>query len=88
MPDELPAVNPSVEREDLAQGALGALEHEAVLFGPRLEELADVLAIRGVQDHADNLARRGGEGWVCVHDTTIHVERSPDLIGRKGVTRA
>jgi len=92
MPDELPSVNPTVEREDLAQLGLGPLEHEAVLLRPGFEEPADVLAVGSVQDHADDLARGGAEGRMSAHYAVhlalsflkIHGEKGCHSVNREG----
>ena len=68
MADELPTVDASIKCVDLADIRIGALEDELMLFSPRSDEGAHIVEVGSLKDHADDLARGGGEGRMITHD--------------------
>ncbi|MCG3776254.1 MAG: hypothetical protein JW395_3107 [Nitrospira sp.] len=58
-----------------------------MLIGPRHDERTYVVEVRGLKDHADDLARGGGEGRMVTHDISHLAHALLKFMGRKGAIR-
>ena len=86
MPNEFLAVYSTIKSIGLAGRSDGALRHKLTLIRPGQDECADIIEGGGTKNHADDLARGGGEGWVSAHDELYRAQEAPKFIGRKSAT--
>jgi hypothetical protein len=63
------------------------MEDKLVLISPRHDEHTYVVELRSLKNHADDLARGGGEGRMVTHDKSYRAHAPLKFMVRKGAIR-